>query len=112
MPPACRICAACLSKRGCGLSGWTSKYCDMVQSRSPEGSGSVQDTILQRFPHRAQLRRQRRQGAEVAMAFGGAVEVGPARREQIELERRIGVAHGVGGAVAAGDDLDAAPAMG
>src|SRR6185295_9789404 len=44
-------------------------------------------------------------------ALFGAVEVGAARREQVELERGVGVAHGIGGAVAAGDDLDAAPAM-
>src|SRR5487761_2521039 len=115
MPPSCRICTACFSSRICGFAGWTSKYCDMpALSAVPTAarSGRSLDALLERGPDRRQMGRQRGQGAQVHVAFGGAVEVAAARGEQPELERGLGVAQRIGRAVAAGHDLDAAPAVG
>jgi hypothetical protein len=69
------------------------------------------NAVLERFPHRLEPARQCWQGAEVDTTFFGLWKSLPREARRPNSTGGLGVAHGVGSAVAAGDDLDTAAAM-
>src|SRR5256885_1199305 len=89
MAPWRSMSAACLMRRGWGLSGWASKRRTMVCVVGGRSSGQLY-ALAQQFPYRRQLARQVGQVAQIGVRFLGAVEVAAARCGQAEFARHVG----------------------
>ena len=68
--------------------------------------------VSQQLPHGREAAGQKGQGAQVGVAFGGAVKVAAARRSQAKFLGGFGVFDILGGGVAAGDHLGGAATVG